>query len=651
MAEFKQGVLTKKGVELIAKVQAGSGSIKFTKFQIGNGKWDASASAEAISQAVALKSKKGEYDITKAEYVNDATTRLTLAASNQDNTSGGYYITEVGVFATDGNTEFLYSIYITEESKADWFPAYNSITPSSITYSCLISVANAANVTIKSDGAGVALQKDLLALEDRVGILEQISAACVGVRRKCAEDGTPQSSTKWERIGQSVGMNAAYARGNDAVNDPLMKIWPFNKLRPCDLAMDGTVTAYMGDPEFTWTGDNDTSVMLEIPTDMYFSKWQEKDANGQYWEYRVFADTGRFPNAVNLKELFKCADGTENSSFYFPIFLGSKNAQGHYVAVAGAHPQYDTSCTVYRTQVKTNGADWQLIDKWAWDIFANLCLCYSADNNFRTSFGRGHADWYVKYTAQAEKANTNTVTLPAAAGTKLFVGNSICVGTAEWDYKIARDRHITAIKASEVVDGAFDVTVDGDPFSVTTASLFWRSAPLTGETTTMAAANGTAGPNDGQHAVRTLWVEDFYGTMHTGLDGLNFKFNQNKMALECYVTNDPSKYSDTYDGYELLDAEIGLDANNASNNYGKDGWQKKSVMDNTHPTLDLPLEVGSGAGSETYMAAFRWANKNGQRPFAGGCFSIGSFVSPFFLGCYRGFSGANRDCASRPLKR
>ena len=476
-------------------------------------------------------------------------------------------------------------------------------------------------------------------------------AGCVGVRRKCTEDGTPQSSTVWERIGQTAGMNAIYARGNDAVDDPLMKIWPFNKLRPCNLAMDGTVTAYMGDPEFNWIGENDTSVMLEIPTEMYFSKWQDKDSDGQYWEYRVFADTGRFPNSVNLKELFKCADGTQNSSFYFPIFLGSKNAQGHYVSVSGVHPQYDTTCTAYRTQVKTNGDNWQLIDKWAWDIFTNLCLCYSANNNFRTSFGRGHADWYVKYTVQAEKANTNTVTLPAAAGTKLFVGNSICIGTADWGYTIAKDRHITAIKASEVVDGAFDVTVDGESFSVTTAALFWRSAPLTGETTAMAAANGTAGPNDGQHSVRTLWVEDFYGTMQTGLDGLNLKFNQDKMALECYVISDPSKYSDTYDGYELLDAAIGLDANNANGTYTKDGWQKKSVMDNRHPTLDLPLEVGSGAGSETYMAAYRWANKNGQRPFAGGCFANGSNVSPFCLFCNSGFSYAYRYYASRPLKR
>lgn len=649
MAEFREGTLTRKGLELLTKAQTGEGTITFTKFQLGDGVWDEAITADELAAAEALKNKKGEYDITKAEYVNDATSQLTLVATNQDNTSGGYYIKEVGVFASDGEEEFLYAIYLAREDKADWFAAYNSVTPSSITYKCRISVANAASVTIKADGAGLALQKDLLALGDRVNLLERISATCVGVKRKCTEGGTPQSDTKWERIGQSEGMEAVYARGNEATEDPLMKIWPFNRLRPCNLAMSGAVLAYMGDPDFSWKPTGDVSVMLEIPTDMFFSKWHEKDEDGQYWEYRVFADTARFPNAVSLRDLFKRTDGSKMHAFYFPIFLGSKNAQGHYVSVPGVFPQYDTSCTTYRTQVKTNGDNWQLIDKWAWDIFTNLCLCYSADNNFRTSFGRGHADWYCIYTSQTVRSNTNTVTLPAEAGSRLFVGNSVSIGTGTWDYSIAKDRLITAVKPSTAIDGCYDVTVDGAAFSVTATSVFWRSAPKIGETISMAAANGTAGENDGQHSVRTLWVEDFFGSMHTGLDGLNLKFNQAKMALECYVSSNPGNYSDTYDGYELLDAEITLSQTETNND--KSGWIKTSLMDDTHPTLDLPIVVNDDAGSETFMAAYRWANKNGQRPFAGGSFGDGSRVAPFSLACGGSFASANRNCASRPLKR
>ena len=72
-------------------------------------------------------------------------------------------------------------------------------------------------------------------------------------------------------------------------------------------------------------------------------------------------------------------------------------------------------------------------------------------------------------------------------------------------------------------------------------------------------------------------------------------------------------------------------------------------MDDTHPTLDLPIVVNDDAGSETFMAAYRWANKNGQRPFAGGSFSNGSQVAPFYLNCNDSFANANRNYASRHL--
>lgn len=654
MAEFKQGVLTSQGLDLLAKAQAGKASIEFTKFQIGNGEWDPETSPETLMRVTSLRGLKGEYGVTKSEYINEATTKLTLTASNRDNTSGGFYITEVGIYASDGSKEVLYAVYITQQSKADWFPAYNSITPSSITYTCPISVANASNVTIAESGAGLALQKDLEAAVGRITALEQGAAACVGVKRKCTADGTPQSSTVWERFGQTVGKTAVYARGNEAVDDELMKMWPFNRIRPCNLAMDGTVVAYLGEPAFDWTASTDattdSSVMVEIPTEMYFSRWQEKDPEGQNWEYRVFADSPRYPNAVYLKELFRRSDGTESNAFYFPVFIGSLNAAGHYVSVAETFPQYDTSCIRYREEVKTNGANWQIIDKWAWDIFTNLCLCYSADNNFKTTFGKGHCNWYAKFTSQAAAESTNVVTLPKNAESQLSIGDAISIGAKQdWQNDVAKDRLITEIKESETMEGMIDVTVDGEPFTTTTQAVLWKSAPKIGETISMTAANGTAGENDGKHAVRTLWVEDLYGTMHTGLDGMNLKFNEEKMALEIYVLNDPEKYSDTYDNYTLLNAQFAL--NKSGNNYDNNACIKKSIIDSRYPELELPVEIGGGAGTETYMAAYRWTSKNGQRPFVGGAFYYGGLVSPFSLICIYGFGYSYRYYASRPLKR
>lgn len=472
----------------------------------------------------------------------------------------------------------------------------------------------------------------------------------VGVKKKCDADKVPQSGTPYERFGNTVGMSAVYARDNEYIADPIMNIWPFNKLCPCDLNFDGTVAAYLGDPDFTWEPTNGC-VMLEIPTEMYYSRWYEKDKDGQNWEYRCFSDTGRYPNAVYIKDLMKRADGTTQDAFYFPIFMGYTNADGKYVSIANVIPTYNRSCTSFRADAKKNGDNWQMIDKWAWDIFTDLALVYSADDNFRTTFGRGHADWYCSYKSLLAESSVNTITVSNSAKTKLFVGNTVCIGTSDsWNGGVAANRTITAITDSTKADNAIDVTLDGAAFTTTTTSTLWRSAPRTGETVNMQNANGTAGPNDGQHAVRTLWVEDFYGTMHTGLDGMNLKFNEENMCLDVYVCNDPSKYGDTYDGYTKVDS-MKIDLNGANQNYDNSGWIKKLGFDKNYPTLEVPVLANGGAGSESYLAAYRWANRYGARPFAGGSFNAGSQDSARFLHCPFGFGNAYWSCASRPLKR
>ena len=159
MAEFRQGVLTTNGLNLLARAQAGQAQIAFTKFQIGDGEWDAATPDETIMATNALRNPRAEFAIGSAEYVNPATALLTVVASNIHNTESGYYIREVGVFATDGNTEILYAVYLA--TAPDWLPAYNSITPSSITYSIYITVANARDVTVPEGGGSLVTRTDL----------------------------------------------------------------------------------------------------------------------------------------------------------------------------------------------------------------------------------------------------------------------------------------------------------------------------------------------------------------------------------------------------------------------------------------------------------------------------------------------------------
>ena len=656
MAEFKQGVLTAQGTALLAKAQAGITNIMFTKFQIGNGTWDSNTSPETLMQTTVLKASKGEFGITKAEYVNDATTELTLVASNKDN-AAGFYVTEVGVFAQDGNNEILYAIYITETDKADWFPAYNSRTPSSITYSCTISVANAENVTINANSGGIATHEELVSLEDRVKNLEMGGAVCIGIKRRCQEDGTPQSDTAWERWGRYTDVVVQYARGNEAVQNDLMSKWPYNLLKPCNLPLDSEEpVAYLGDADFDWYGAAGvaagTSVMLEVPTEMYLAHWYEADSTGQMWEYKCVADTGRYPGSVYVKDLMSRADGSQREHFYFPIFLGTLNDDGNFVSVAGALPTYNKSCTAMRTAVKTNGNNWQLIDVWAWEILSDLAEIMSADANFKTTYGLGCSSFGGPgaMTAMNTEIGVNRVILSNTHESKLYVGMTVNISnTGSYNASVAEARKITSITASESTEDAIEVVLDGEAFDIAEGNVLWRGAQVTGATINMASPNGTAGANDGLHSVRMLYIEDFFGMLHTGVDGMNLKFNEADMCLEMYVCKDPSKYADTYDNYELLPEALLLNAE--ASNYDLSGYIKQEYYFEKYPILEMPKIVGNGAGSTTYLAAYGYKNKNGQRPFFGGAFNVGAGVSPRYRGCHDGFSTSYWLYGSRPLRR
>lgn len=649
-------VLTNAGAALHAKCLAGtSSSIEFTRFQLGNGTYTGTETTEALAARTALKSAKDTFQVTKAEVVNNATCKLTLNASNLD-VKAGYYVTEVGVFAkgSDGN-EILYSITVADPEHPDWMPAYNNVAPGTLRYIDYMSVGNASSITIKVSPGGLVSVEDFEELQDRVSALEEAGAGMVGIKRKCAADGTPQSSTAWTRIGQGAGATVEYARGNEAVQNDLMDMWPYNQIRPCNLKMDGTVLAYLGDADFDWyategTSAEDTSLMDEIPTEMYIAHFFQKDESGQNWEYKIVADTPRYPNSVYVKELMKRADGTKTDHFYFPIFLGSMNEHDHFVSRAGAFPAYSRSVTADRTSVKTNGANWQIIDVWAWEIVTYLAEIMSANADFRATFGRGFCDSGDKaYAALNTATGTNVITITRGNAAKMEVGQTICIGTAVWNFSIARDRVITDISESAGYDNAVDITFDGAGVNITAGtSMVWRCAQKTGATVSMASANGTAGANDGIHSNRVLYIEDMYGMLHTGVDGLNLKFNEDEMGLEMYVCTDPSKYSDEYgDGYTMLPELLKLDQSGSS--YAKNGYIKKEYFFREYPLLQMPDDVTGSATA--YEAAYCSKNKNGQRPSFGGALTTGSGVSPRYRACNSGFGNSHATCGSRPLKR
>lgn len=85
MAEFKPGVLTAKGLALLAKWQLGRGTPTITRAVIGSGSYTAS---EVITNRTALKSQKLSVGIS-TKYITSASTVLLKAVFDNTTLSTG----------------------------------------------------------------------------------------------------------------------------------------------------------------------------------------------------------------------------------------------------------------------------------------------------------------------------------------------------------------------------------------------------------------------------------------------------------------------------------------------------------------------------------------------------------------------------------
>lgn len=147
---FNEAVLTTKGIALIAKAQAGLCTIHLTKAEAGDGSY---APGEDLKAQTALKNSRQAFPLNAVRTQNVTNVYVKFIITNKPESGGnlehGYYVKEVGLFATDPDEgEILYAIATAAENQWDYMPAYNNLLPSTITLEFLTEVSNAESVTI-----------------------------------------------------------------------------------------------------------------------------------------------------------------------------------------------------------------------------------------------------------------------------------------------------------------------------------------------------------------------------------------------------------------------------------------------------------------------------------------------------------------------
>lgn len=624
MLIWNPGKLTKDGKALLAKAQAGKCAIQITKAQSGSGSY---TSSEDISQRTALKTVKQTFPISNKVINTDSALVLKITMENSTLTAG-YDITEFGVFASDPDKgEILYSI--ATASTSDYMPAYNGVVPSVINMSYYLEVANASTVTIKSAGA-LALQSDLEALEARVTAVESDALRGYGARRKVGA-----SSTTWERVGAAVGLVAKAAVGNGTVqNDFMASVYPYNSVKPCNVAEDMSVNAYLGDADFQWDGSNG-DVMLEVPQ-VYTARYFETDSDGVEWEYRWVAagPVGR----CHLDHAFTDGD-RQSEKIYIPIFNGSLNTEGTKLeSKAGVFPLHNKTRAQFRTLCTAKGDKWCLDDVWTMHLLDTLFIVMFAGTNAQTILGRGRSEMPYDNAANVAlqaRNNTNYITIAKSWAERFTVGQGIGIGTSAGSQSVFAERTVTQITDSAEIESASNIFFDGDPVNITTDHHVWSCVQKTGATIEMQSANGRVEGIDGRTAVRFLYIEDWFGNMWQFRDGDNIK------KFQHYYCNKRSSYADKV--YEGDYFKVGYEASQTG------GYVKKFGYDPEWPEIEICVDATGSSG--TYFPDYYWAAEGGELVFSGGYVGNGVDDGPFSRNCAGGSGASSWGFGGRPLGR
>lgn len=143
MANFKTGyILTTAGKELQAKVEAGETTLKLTKMALGNG---TVTSVDDYADKTDLVSRQYDMIVSKIEAKNVGCT--AVATVNSQAVDTGFNVTELGLYAQDGDNEILYCVSYDED--AMYVPGKSDGSAVECEFSVYIQFATASSIQLE----------------------------------------------------------------------------------------------------------------------------------------------------------------------------------------------------------------------------------------------------------------------------------------------------------------------------------------------------------------------------------------------------------------------------------------------------------------------------------------------------------------------
>lgn len=387
-----------------------------------------------------------------------------------------------------------------------------------------------------------------------------------------------QASTKLERLGDAIGMTANATKNgaavvNDFDNEDIFK----DIIEVKRDKVTHKLLAVKGDADYD---EIDAEVMIDYP-DTFWKFEEAKD--------KTYLDI--WVCNVQKAGYFKV------DKFSVGKYSLSLNSEGKLQTRSGFPAEGWKGVTTWRSLVQQEYGEGACLLDWHYDVIILLYLIEFADFNSQSVLGQGHCSFRYNFATDKSllaEENTNRIVINTSGGNAFIVGQRVIIGTSDGGTQIAKYRKIVS-KENYSQDGitGVSITVDGDPFTVTTACSIMSCAQDTGSTDGIQASSGCM-VNDGKHGscYRNLEKNSIF-------DSIDGKAIVNKGIKICY---DPTKYvSSGFEGYEDLDYQIPESPTN--------GYIKTLGFDRNHPFCMMTKEYGGS--SNTHITDYGWSNPNG----------------------------------------
>lgn len=142
MAEYNDMIITRQGRDLINRQIIGEKSLEITKLAVGTGMYTGEENLEELEE---LLCPLEDYEIRSAER-REGAVEIKAVVTNRT-FDEDTLLNEIGVYATDGNTEILYGIATAVCPMQ--LPAYNGNFEYSVDFSVYLTVDNGVGFTIR----------------------------------------------------------------------------------------------------------------------------------------------------------------------------------------------------------------------------------------------------------------------------------------------------------------------------------------------------------------------------------------------------------------------------------------------------------------------------------------------------------------------